>query len=385
MKNYLLAATLLTMLSACGGGSSGSNDPSNDAFSADGVIVGLVETFSDGIQLAETQVTLSQPDGGVVATTSTDELGAYQFANLPRNDNYLLTFERDTYLTEVYNEFTLAADESGDRLALPTVRLLSNDNAGIGSLSGIVTNAIDGLPITGLTLEFIRGINNPDGELAATTTTDASGAYSVANLSFGNYTCIIFGVGLQTTIVTVTVLGDVDLTNQNAAISPAVEAGQTRIVLTWGESPRDLDSHFSGPTIDGTEAFRVYFGNRTEEDVILDVDDTSSFGPETVTLEDSSRPGVFRYSVFNFSGGGDDVLSNSGANVQVIREEGIVAEFFVPRGEGNLWTVFDMENGDISAIGSITDRTSTDDHFAPESLLLNASSATISSRSISFK
>ena len=418
MKFYVIAASLLLLLAGCGGGSGGSSDPldlledivdttelpndvnnddvitppptgpdAEEVVAGDGAITGRVFSAIDNLQLPNALVTLSQSNGDVVATTMTDDLGTYSFSNLPREGAYLLTFELDTYLTEVFNAFSLSNEEGSAALEIPPVGLLSNDNAGVGSLSGIINSAVDGTPLEGITLEFVRGINNPNGELVATTMTDENGAYSVQGLPFGNYTCIIFGDGLQTSVVTVFVVGNADVSNQNATISPVVVAGQTRIVLTWGESPSDLDSHFTGPTLDGTQAFRVFFGNTFEDDVQLDTDDVSSFGPETITIENSSRPGVFRYSVFNFSNGNDpDSLSSSQARVQVIREEGVIADFFVPQGQGNLWSVFDMVNGEIIPIGTITIRATTDDHFAPATLLLNASASTFeAARNRSFK
>jgi len=379
----------LSMLAACGGGSSGSDGDSlvDTAFddvvltdeeilsSGDSEISGRVESAIDGIALANTEITLTLTDGDVVASSTmlTEADGSYLFENLPFEGIYELAYSLSAYQTEVASNIIFGSNDVN--LEFEPVRLVSVDNSGVGGLSGVITDASTGDPLPGVTLEFFRGLNNSAGELAATILTDADGSYLVQGLESGNYTCVIFGAGLQTTEVTVLVLGDTILDDQNGAISPTVAVGETRIILTWGAVPDDLDSHFSGPTIDGTDSFRVYFGNTTDEDVMLDVDDTSSFGPETITLLDSSRPGVFRYSVDNFSGGGDDVLSNSGARVQVIQAEGIVAEFFVPQGTGDLWSVFDMENGQITALGDIVSRVGNDQLFAPETLNINANAS----------
>ena len=60
-------------------------------------------------------------------------------------------------------------------------------------------------------------------------------------------------------------------------------AGQFRFILTWGEEPRDLDSHLWIPTGVGIYT-HVYFSNRgtllgASPYAELDVDDTYSFGP----------------------------------------------------------------------------------------------------------
>ncbi|MBA4382487.1 MAG: hypothetical protein C0406_07975, partial [Sideroxydans sp.] len=55
-----------------------------------------------------------------------------------------------------------------------------------------------------------------------------------------------------------------------------------RIVLNWGELPSDLDSHLIFPSN------HIYFNSKTgstSSDAKLDVDDTTSYGPETITIE----------------------------------------------------------------------------------------------------
>jgi len=395
IRLILIPFVFLSLMAGCGGGSSGSDEaailddavvepmveeptvtPEMDLISSgDSAIFGRVATATDNVNLADVEVLLTLTDGDEVATTSTvtDEFGNYVFDNLPFTGIYELIYSLDTYLQETVSNVSFGSNDVD--LEFEPVRLISADNAGDGGISGVITDATNGLPLGGVTLELIRGINNTGGELAATVMTADDGSYSVDGLSAGNYTCIIFADGLQTSVITVIVLGNTMTANQNGTISPLVAIGETRIILTWGEDPRDLDSHFTGPTIEGGDVFRVFFGNRQEEDVLLDTDDVSSFGPETITIADSTRPGVFRYSVFNFSGGPEDTLSNSGARVEVIREEGTVAEFFVPQGAGNLWSVFDMENGQITAIGSISIRTSNDNFFAPETLAINANAS----------
>ena len=61
-----------------------------------------------------------------------------------------------------------------------------------------------------------------------------------------------------------------------------------RLTLTWGENPRDLDSHLWTPSIEGSP-YHVYFGSKGSENsrpyAQLDVDDVSSYGPENITIK----------------------------------------------------------------------------------------------------
>jgi len=143
----------------------------------------------------------------------------------------------------------------------------------------------------------------------------------------------------------------------------AIAANGARIVLSWGENPRDLDSHLTGPTsastssTDETNRFHVYFGNRNADVVAeLDVDDTSSYGPETVTLSPeyaggTLRAGLYRYSVHHYSG--DDDISSSNASVSLTI--GNSTRNYTPPagspGDNAVWTVFEIN---VSADGSAT-------------------------------
>ena len=79
-----------------------------------------------------------------------------------------------------------------------------------------------------------------------------------------------------------------------------------RIILTWGATPSDLDSHLVGPNMQGTGNFQVYFGNKQYkyEDIVyaeLDVDDTTSSVPDTITIIKPIVAGTYKYSVHDFT------------------------------------------------------------------------------------
>ncbi|BCR06426.1 hypothetical protein DESUT3_34950 [Desulfuromonas versatilis] len=120
--------------------------------------------------------------------------------------------------------------------------------------------------------------------------------------------------------------------------------GDMRFVLTWGESPRDLDSHMVTPSIEGL-SHHIYFGNQLDPEVSpfvgLDVDDTSGFGPETITVKEFF-PGTYKYSVHNFSGSPDIV--NSQAKVSIFDNLGLVEELDIPTtGSGLWWNVLEVD------------------------------------------
>jgi len=321
---------------------------------------GRVVDAVTGVALIGATVTVTMPGTDETFTAITNPDGSYLLNSAPAESSSA-SFALDGYLTEQFSSISLIANTDRN---LGTIRLVSNDNAGTGALTGTISNAVDGSGVDGLTLRFRQGINQTSGDVIATTTTDINGEYTVANLPFGNLTCEIVGVGFNTSFANVIVLGNLTQSDQNSAVSPNLSAGEVRIVLTWGSTPSDLDSHLTGPIENSDDLFHVYFVNRNEDLVNLDVDDISSFGPETVTVERQVN-GVYRYSVRNFSNNSNTELSASAARVQVFDAGGLIRDFQVPDGVGDLWTVFDMEGGNITTVNTISVRTSTADHFPP--------------------
>jgi len=141
-----------------------------------------------------------------------------------------------------------------------------------------------------------------------------------------------------------------------------VEAGQFRIILRWDEFPNDLDSHLYLPP----ENPRViYYSNPGDEDpgdfpyAYLDRDDTTGFGPETITIFDTVE-GVYRYAVHNFRPA-ECCLATSGATVQLYQGNTLREEWAVPAppsGDEALrwWHVFDMQSdGTIIDVNELVD------------------------------
>jgi len=106
----------------------------------------------------------------------------------------------------------------------------------------------------------------------------------------------------------------------------------------------------TGPVSDNaTERFHMYFFNQNPiEGVNLDVDDVTSFGPETTTISEVYE-GTYRYSVFNFSAqnsSGALEIEQSPAKVEVFDSSGLIQRFNPPAAEensGNTWRVFEID------------------------------------------
>jgi len=256
---------------------------------------------------------------------------------------------------------------------LDDIEITSQDTP-TSNLTGKVSDAVNGNPIQNA-LVSIAGLSDY---------TDENGNYAIANIPAGilnaNFTATpTSGYGhleVQFTDLssegthTVTASADGYTTYSNSqveipesgtfelqiALSPTLANGQFRFVLTWGETPQDLDSHLKTPSIGGS-VYHIYWDNQGYADsppyVILDIDDRTGFGPETTTIYDL-QPGEYHYYIHNFSESPEITTSN--AVVQIYGENGLVRSLQVPAtGTGLYWDICTMDgsNGNISIINQI--------------------------------
>lgn len=141
------------------------------------------------------------------------------------------------------------------------------------------------------------------------------------------------------------------------AISPVMKnLDGLRIVLNWGRSPEDLDSHLAFP--DNHIYFEHKTGNRQTQ-ANLDVDDTNSYGPETITIEKKHQGESYVYAVHDYTNSSNpnaNALTNSNAKIFVYVGQSLVRSYYVPKNKsGNLWTVFRItSDGDFQDINTLT-------------------------------
>lgn len=291
-------------------------------------------------------------------TFISDSTGKF-LATLPQG-NYDILVKKTDYLPYCIKNVTINPDETN---YIGEVKLTKwsgmNTNA---SVVGTIKNAITGVSEPGVMVKLRKGWNTTGGAYAKdpfgrvrTATTDATGKFTIS-AAVGSYTAEIskngFVTGYYNVISTISSYVPVFV------ISPILSSDEYRIVLTWGSSPRDLDSHLSYYVGD-TRMAHVYYSNKVVSyngDVLakLDLDDTSSYGPETVTitlnadlLKDNN---IFKYSVHDFtnrSSAASTAMSLSDAVIHVYAGNTLLKTYFIPKNEvGTVWHVFDItENG----------------------------------------
>ncbi len=302
-----------------------------------------------------------------VASSSSGEDGIYsiqlpfgEYKAIVTKDGYIsaINFVNIQQVTTTYN---------------PELKIVGDEYAGAGTASGVVRNAINNLGIKGLNIQFRQGINAREGTAVATAVTGEGGAYSV-QLNGGNYTAEISGIGYSKAYFDLVSIGGRITGNQDGVVTPKIEEGQTRIVLTWDKEPLDIDSHLTGPTPDGSK-FHTYYDDRGYDYsgtnyADLDLDDRDGYGPETTTVYKESN-GTYTFYVHdftNYSSTSSTKLANSGAQVKVFRGAYLVETYNVPvKKEGTLWTVFSMTNGVITPINTMSYESNTENIGGPES------------------
>ena len=269
---------------------------------------------------------------------------------------YNMEFYAPDYITETIYNIEITAGGTTYNVLLNMVE----DEIGTGTASGRIVNAFDASSVTNAKISFYKGINNASGEPVKILYSDGYGYYHV-ELEPGNYTIRTQAEGFYDSSAVVLIISGESRDYQDCSMTPVLKEGEIRAVLTWGQFPLDLDSHLNGPSESGGR-FHVYFENKDHyynglHYVKLDVDDTDSYGPETTSVYIGSE-GKYVFSVHDYSNRHSSystALSLSGAQIKLYiagRSDPII--YNVPNLEGTLWTVFSVEDGEVTSINTMS-------------------------------
>lgn len=297
-------------------------------------------------------------DIGKKYTTSTNSVGFWSLF-LPRG-LYSIEFKKSGYTSSaIYCEINPGQVVTTDNVVMYD----SSYRSKLMPIRGQVTNGLNYQPVENAEIRFRRGWDNESGNYvrlsssgsssgSVTSTpyeneyivTDSNG-YFYAVLPCGTYTAEITKDGFNTSFMNVSTS---EQSRSNLLITPHLDENSYRIILTWGETPFDLDSHLLGDY--NGRNFEIYFRDKEYDDIaMLDVDDTSSFGPETITLNYNELMGDCHYYVHDFtnsSNSDSEELSYSRAKVIVYKGNNLAGEFSVSPGRvGTKWNVFSIIDG----------------------------------------
>jgi hypothetical protein len=344
----------------------------------DGTLKGIVHTGPShytgmilGIMGATVTVydTYDDSVAAVLATGATPADAGLYSVTLPPGA-YRLKFEKEDpadpakgYASEAYYSAVVSPATTA---WLEPVTLISKDDDEPGGASGRIADAADGRGLQNTVISLRRGVNLKYGTPEYETTAGDNGIYSFAGLPAGQYTGQVtldgYATGYFTLLSEGGEMGDAVIAQQNCTLVSLVDDEELRFVLTWGDeldldviltgpaAPRDRLKRFQVDSMDGLYSFNslVFAENK--------IDDVDGYGPESICLF-RQVPGTYRLYVYNFLDDFDQNnagLSGSGARIDVYLGGTLIDTLSVPAClPGNLWKVFEMRGGIITALNEI--------------------------------
>jgi len=249
-------------------------------------------------------------------------------------------------------------------------RITASNSQGLATLTGQVTNAIDGSPVEGA-LVSIAGMsaltnssgvyviyNIPPTLLEAAFTADRTEGRAPLVVQFFNQSGIhphiltCFKAGLQNYSNSAVYFEPNETINIDISLLPII----FEFKLEWGATPLIMDSHLQTPEISG-QTYHVYYANRGNATsppfATLDQDVMSGYGPEIISIYNLFE-GVYNYYVHNWSG--TPAITASQGVVTIYGQTGILHTVHVPTtGSGRYWHVCDVDGatGNVTIINTI--------------------------------
>lgn len=226
----------------------------------------------------------------------------------------------------------------------------SEGTVGEITVKGKVIDVTTGKEVEKYNIIFHKGKESKNGEAVANAES-TNGTYEI-KVPSDDYTVEVKADKYNTEFFNLYVPNTTSTYDADFSISPELAANQVRFVLEWGASPHDLDSHLEGTcNTDGKNIpVNVYFVNKSvsyggKTIAELDVDDQDGFGPETITLNNTS--GKYEYRVHRYSSLGS--LADSGATVKIYTSNSSnPITLAVPNDvDSEWWTVCTVENGEV--------------------------------------
>ncbi len=248
----------------------------------------------------------------------------------------------------------IVSDESGrvtssNCLGVVTPLLRNANDNNTYTFSAELRDAASYNPISSsVTIKAREGKNTKTGDPKAETTS-SNGSFTL-QLPVGDYTLECSGGGYVKDYFNIHVSSTGGAGTEVIVMSPVVTSGSVRVVLTWGNTPRDLDGHLIGNSSKG-DSVHVYFMNKTHTGVAsLDVDNVNGNGCETTEIKDMN--GTYKYVVNRYSYDGS--IGSSGAVIKIYDSNNNVTTITPPASVDPVnWSVFEIKDGRVENIDGI--------------------------------
>ncbi len=318
----------------------------DEAMFTTGELYGCVKDCADKKPLGGVKVTVKNKldSTGVEYITKTDGDGNYSFKDKCALNPGIYYFElsKKGYIS-ILGTVIVRSDLCNWN---PLLYMQSESNKKCKSIIGSVTDAESGKMLTGFEIKLYKGVFLEEEELWSASA-DSKGKFVFENIIPGVYTIVVSSDDKNylesKTIVNAIANKIVDV---ECRVSKVLKEGSIRVVLSWGDTPKDLDAHVYGYN-KGKSVDHCFYGEKNifdnYYDMLLDRDDVCGNGCETITISPKIKD-VINYKVHNYSANNKLELAHSNAIVDVYTWKGDTYRYPVPSDiEGYDWNVFEYD------------------------------------------
>lgn len=316
---------------------------------ADATVKGNVLDAETMEPIQDATITLINTNTNEKKETKTDSQGEFSISTAGGSTFRVIT-RKQGYIT-----FAETMDLDPHEVKQIQTRLAIKGSDGtteLGKAGGEIHDAVTGQGMENVKLTLRKHWGQTTGDIVKELYTDINGTYVIQDLPLGNYTVTMEKEQYVTDSFNIVVTRSGNLNQHGAMVPKTIEGEQSelRVVLTWGATPMDLDSHLVG--VSAQDAFHISFMNRiafNDEDKIadLDVDDTDSYGPETVSLYKTDGAMKYHYYIHDYTNREEDSssqLAHSGARLSIFIEGKYKETMYIPTNQsGTLWHAFDYD------------------------------------------
>ena len=242
------------------------------------------------------------------------------------------------------------SEETGETISLNCAGEVDTGSTTTISISGYAKDGKTGSKLSGA----VNLYNSTGTTLLDNSSVSSSSKYSFSNLTPSTY-ALKSVISNYTSVADTQCLTSSSTSKDLIALTTSQATNANVIVLTWGTTVKDLDAHLQASDGSPSTAHIKYNAKGSSSDwAILDLDDTSYSGPETITINLDSSSGPMRNSVSkacyyvriytnNYS------FSQTGAQVQIFQSNGtVLTNFDVPTDTTYTtkpyWHVFDLDS-----------------------------------------
>ena len=244
-----------------------------------------------------------------------------------------------------------------------TISLLSSQERKVLDINKLVNSSLDEMEKEELPLQFFNALNGTPikGAKVVMTgigsfNTDGEGKiqFEIPEDPFAQIPVSVRMKGFTDTDFTLEMQAGTLFLNR-FSISPTIPLEHIRVVLDWGENPRDLDAH-----LEKKNGYHISYRKMKKASdgvALLDRDDINSFGPETITVTSIDYNGEYDYYIHDYSNRNRnnlDKLSKSQAEVKVYGKGRLLHHFKVPQNKkGQTWKVFKIKNAKVVPVNTL--------------------------------